>query len=222
MASVWWAREIRGRPSRRARPAPRARRRAWARGHGCAWRHARARRHRACRPASARCAGTRRPAPVSRRPSRSGAGRPRRSRADARAVADRRDQAVPVGGELDPAVVVGRLGDERAAALERLQQALSLQQVDGLAHGDAGDAELALQHLQRGDLLPHRPAPVAYAPAQHGGDLQVARDAAVRIADCRPICAHEWPCCCLPCRLPPCCSLPEGRLGVKPVSTNPV
>src|SRR5215510_12859052 len=96
-------------------------------------------------------------------------------------VADRRDQPLPVGGELDPAVVVGRLGDEGTAALKRLDQALALQQVDGLADGDAGDAELALQLLERGDLIPDSPAAVADAPTQHGGNLQVARNAAVGV-----------------------------------------
>ena len=96
------------------------------------------------------------------------------------AVADRRDQALPIGRELDPAVVLGCLGDEGAAALERLYQALALQQVDGLAHGDAGHAELVLQLLQRGDLGPDRPVAVTDAPAQHRRHLQVARYAAVR------------------------------------------
>ena len=102
-------------------------------------------------------------------------------------VADRRDQAFPVGGELDPAVVLGRLGDEGAAALERLHQAFALQQVDGLAHGDAGDAELVLQLLQRGDLGADRPVAVADTPAQHGSHLQIARHAAVGVGPTRGV-----------------------------------
>jgi hypothetical protein len=98
-------------------------------------------------------------------------------------LADRRDQAFPVGGELDPAVVLGRLGDEGAAALEGFHQALALQEVDGLAHGDAGDAELALQLFQRGNFVADRPAAVADASAQHGGNLQIAGDAAVGVVE---------------------------------------
>ena len=97
------------------------------------------------------------------------------------AVTDRCDQALPVGGELDPAVVLGRSRDEGAAALERLHQALALQQVDGLAHGDAGDAELLLQLLERGDPGTDRPVAVADAAAQGGCHLQVARHAAVGV-----------------------------------------
>jgi len=56
-----------------------------------------------------------------------------------------------------------------------------VQQVDGLAHGDASNAELVLQLLQRGDLRPHRPVAVADAAAQGGCHLQVARHAAVGV-----------------------------------------
>src|SRR6185503_8288966 len=64
-----------------------------------------------------------------------------------------------------------------------LHQAFALQKVYGLAHGDAGDAELALQLLQRGNFVADRPAAVADASAQHGGDLQIAGDAAVGVVE---------------------------------------
>ena len=101
-------------------------------------------------------------------------------------VADRRDQAVPVRGELYPAVVVDSAGHECAAALERFHQPFALQQLDRLPHRDPGDAELVLQFLERGDLLADRPVAVADAPAQDRGNLQVSRYAAVGNRSPRP------------------------------------
>src|SRR3546814_8852967 len=46
-------------------------------------------------------------------------------------------------------------------------QALPLQRADGLAGGDARDAELLRQRLQRGNLLARRPFAAGDPPLQH-------------------------------------------------------
>ena len=49
------------------------------------------------------------------------------------------------------------LRDERAAALLAVQQPFLAQDIDGLAHGDARDLELAFEFDQRRNLLSGQP-----------------------------------------------------------------
>jgi hypothetical protein len=94
-------------------------------------------------------------------------------------IADRCDQAVPIGRQLYPAIVVDSPGHECAATLEGFHEPFALQQLNRLPDGDPGHAELVFHLLEGGDLLPDRPVAVTDAPAQHRCNLQVARYAAV-------------------------------------------
>src|SRR5262249_5113608 len=96
-------------------------------------------------------------------------------------VADGRDQRRPGRFELQPPLVADAAGHERAAALLTLDEALPLQQLDGLANGDASDLELAFQLVEGGDLLARLPLPILDPAPQSGCDLQIERYATALI-----------------------------------------
>ena len=72
-----------------------------------------------------------------------------------------------------------RAGDERAAALLGLDDAVAGQQIDRLADGDAGDAELGGQFLVRGQPQALRPYSARDPLPEDIGDLRVFRNVTV-------------------------------------------
>ena len=83
--------------------------------------------------------------------------------------------------EPQPALFLDLLGHEGALALLAADQAFAVQHVDGLADGDAGDSELALQLLDGRDLVPRFPVAGLDAPAQRRCDLKIERNVAAPI-----------------------------------------
>jgi hypothetical protein len=96
-------------------------------------------------------------------------------------VLDAVDQGFPVGRQAKPAAIRRNAGDEGAASLLALDQPFLLQDIHGLADGDARDLKFGLELFQGRDLVAGRPATVFDPLPQGRRDLHVERRAAALV-----------------------------------------